>query len=158
MPPPDSSPATLATPSTRMRNLLLLFVLILPLTTSSADRQSPTTESRLQEYYAAIAKKDVTLAASYFHPDSPKAERAKVEFSEFTQQFDLSYKISEVKEVGRVDDDVVISFVEETTFAAVGGKKLNTFTAKVLMVWRKDKSGVYKIWDSLALSPAKAVT
>ena len=139
-----------------MRYLLLFFILVLASTVSSADRQSSPLESRLKDYYTAIAKKDVALAVSYFHADSPKAERAKIEFSEFTQQFDLSYKISEFKEVGRVDDDVVISFVEETTFAAVGGKKLNAFTAKVLMVWRKDMSGAYKIWDSLALSPAKA--
>ena len=71
-------------------------------------------------------------------------------------KFDVSYRISEIKEVGRVDDDVVISYVEETTFSEIGGRKLNTFTAKVLMVWRKEASGVQRIWDSLALSPAKA--
>jgi hypothetical protein len=139
-----------------MRNLLLLCILILPLPAESADRQPPPVETRLKDYYTAIAKKEVALAVSYFHPESPKAERAKVEFTEFTQQFDLSYKISEFKEVGRIDDDIVISFVEQTTFAVPGGKKLNTFTAKVLMVWRKDTSGAYKIWDSLALSTSKA--
>src|SRR5262245_10724508 len=137
-----------------MRRLCHLCLLLLPLTAGSADRQSSSIESRVRDYYSAISKKDVPLAVSYFHSDSLKAERARVEFSEFTKQFDVAYRISEVKEVGRIDDDVVISFVEETTFSEIGGKKLNTFTAKVLMVWRKGASGVYKIWDSLALSPS----
>jgi hypothetical protein len=141
-----------------MRHLCLVCLLLLPLTVGSADGQSFSIEPRLRDYYSAIAKKDVPLAVSYFHSGSLKAERAKIEFSEFTKQFDVAYRISEVKEVGRIDDDVVISFVEETTFSEIGGKKLNTFTAKVLMVWRKEASGVHKIWDSLALSPAKAGT
>jgi ketosteroid isomerase-like protein len=139
-----------------MRYLTFLCFLTLPLTASSADGEPPTIEARLRDYYSAIAKKDVAIAVAYFHPESQKIERAKTEISEFTLQFDLSYKISEVREVGRVDGDIVISFAEQTTFSVVDGKKLNTFTAKVLMVWRKDKSGTYKIWDSLPLSPAKA--
>jgi len=139
-----------------MRYRFFLSFLALALPAISAEREPRSLETQLKDYYSAISKKDVALAVSHFHVESPKLERAKVEFSEFARQFDLSYKISEVKEVGRVDDDIVMSFVEETTFSIVGGKKLNTFTAKVLMVWRKDKSGAYKIWDSLALSPAKA--
>jgi hypothetical protein len=136
-----------------MRYLCLLGLLLVPLITSAADL---SVESRVKDYYSAISKKDVPLALSYFHSGSPKVERAKVEFSEFTKQFDVSYRISEIKEIGRIDDDIVISYVEETTFFEIGGKKLNTFTAKVLMVWRKESSGIHKIWDSLALSPAKA--
>jgi hypothetical protein len=139
-----------------MRYLIFFCLLVSPLAARSAGGESLSVETRLKDYYSAIAKKEVATAVSYFHPESPEAERANGEFSAFTQQFDLSYKISEVKEVGRVDGDIVISFFEETTFSAVGGKKLNTFTAKVLMVWRKDKSGAYRIWDSLPLSSAKA--
>jgi hypothetical protein len=138
--------------SVSFTRLLFFLLLSAPL----VGRGQETVETRLKDYYSAIARKEVTRAVSYFHPGSAKLERAKAEFEQFTKEFDLSYLVSDFKEIGRADGDIVVSFVEQTTFSAPGGEKLNTFTAKVLMVWRKDQSGAYKIWDSLALRPATA--
>ena len=114
-------------------------------------------EGRLQDYYASIGKKAIEQAVQFYHPKSSKLDRAQAEFEEFTQQFDLSYKITDFKRVGEVDGDVVVAFREATTFSKVGGEALNTFNAKVLMVWRKDDKGTYRIWDSIALEFAEAV-
>lgn len=114
-------------------------------------------ERCLQDYYASISRKAIEQAVGFYHPKSAKLDRAQAEFKEFTQQFDLSYKITDFQRVGEVDGDVVVAFREATTFSKVGGEALNTFNAKVLMVWRKDDKGTYRIWDSIALEFAEAV-
>jgi ketosteroid isomerase-like protein len=135
---------------------IIASLLFLPLWTQAAE-EGARIEVRLKEYYDSIGKKAIERAVGFYHPKSAKLDRAQAEFEEFTKQFDLSYKITGFKQVGEVDGDVVVAFNEATTFSKVGGDALNTFNAKVLMVWRKDDKGVYRIWDSIALEFAEAV-
>jgi ketosteroid isomerase-like protein len=135
---------------------IIAFLVFLPLWIQAAE-DGTGIETRLREYYDSIGSKAIERAVGFYHPKSAKLDRAKAEFEQFTQQFDLSYKITSFKRVGEVDGDVVIAFEEATTFAKVGGDPINTFNAKVLMVWRKDDKGAFRIWDSIALEFAEAV-
>lgn len=139
-----------------LRIIVLLLLLPLSLWVNAAEQRT-TIEERLQDYYASIGKKEIRRAIGYYHPKSAKLEGAQAEFEQFTQQFDLSYKITGFEKVGEVDGDVIVVFQEATTFSKVGGDALNTFNAKVLMVWRKDEAGNYRIWDSIPLKFAEAV-
>ncbi len=128
----------------------LVFAGLAPLTLGqeSAEDPAPALRTLLEANLAANNKEDLDAVLATLHPKSPGYPMTKQMSSSLFEQYDLDYKLTSFRYVGRDADYAIVRCSQDTTKKAGGEFRNNTMDA--MHIFRKEGKD-WKMWTTAIL-------